>query len=63
MGGDYKTPDKGGGHRRLVTGTINVITPPVSALQSQTPMNTPGQPGFIIHLSENVHSPENLEMS
>lgn len=63
MGGDYKIPGKGSGYRRPVSGAISTITSLVSALQPQTTMNTHGRTGFIIHLSEGEHSPENLEMS
>lgn len=49
--------------RRPVSGAINAITPPVSALQPQSTVNTPGPLGFITHLSEGEHSPENLEVS
>ena len=53
MGGHYKIPGKGG----------QLLEPSMQSLQPQTTMNTPGQLGFITHLSEGEHSPENLKVS
>lgn len=40
-----------------------LVEPSMQSLQPQTTMNTPGQLGFITHLSEGEHSPENLKVS